>query len=307
MPDIPPFIQENVPLAQLTTMKVGGPARYFAVFQTDDELRTLLSWAHAQSLPSICLGGGSNVIIADAGFPGLVIHPADESIQWHGGTCVVGSGRALGSWIAEAADRGFGGLELLVGVPGHIGGSVLGNAGGRSIWLSSYIDWVETMTPDGNVSRYLVKECQFGYRTSRFKSSGEILLRVAFTLPPTPIDQAKADIRQAALTKQQHQPLGTATAGCMFKNLAGSEATNARLKSFQNDDGSIPAWKLIAEVELAGYRLGGMQISDQHANFMINTGQGTADQAVQLMSLVKQRVRDTLGVQLHDEIKLIGF
>jgi len=306
MANRPSNIRTDVTLSEFTTIRLGGSAKYFAAPKTDDELREALQWAKGESLPVTILGGGSNVIIPDQGIEGLVIHPADGTLTLQDGIIVAGAGVPLGQLIAFALEHDRGGLSWLIGVPGQVGGSVAGNAGSRHDWIGQYVVSIEAMSPAGKIERFGPDACAFAYRSSIFHTNGYIIVRVGLQLPTVEPKTEQSLLREMAKKKQRSQPIGAACAGCMFRNVSPAEVSEAA-KSLADADGVVPVWRLVTEVGLVGYHLGGMTISDLHANFMINTGTGTADQAVQLMSLVKQRVRDTLGIQLHNEIRLLGF
>ena len=202
----------------------------------------------------------------------------------------------------------LGGLQWLIGVPGTVGGSIYGNAGGHGWGLGDQVDWVEVVTSAGEIRRLTRGECQFKYRSSVFKSHSDwIILQAQLALPT--IDPVAERQLLADTTKQKNasQPTTAKTAGCMFANprVDGLKLPAELHKSVS--DGTISAWRLIEHVGLKGRRLGQIEISPKHANFMINLGGGTADEVMQLLSLVKQRVRDILGTQLHEEIQYLGF
>ncbi len=308
MDNDPSCIARGVPLAPHTTMNVGGPAAYYAAVVADDELRAVLAWAKTNGQPMVVLGGGSNVIFPDAGFSGVVIHPADERLAWQDETLIAGAGIDLEVLIQEALRHDRGGLSSLAGIPGHIGGMTRRNAGSERGWLGEHVLWVETMSRDGELRRWDHDACRFAAHRSVFQSGDEIIIRVAFNLPAVTGREERERIEATKQLRLEHQPIGDPSAGRMFQNVIPPDPCPPNLHSMVGKtSGTIAAWKLVAAVELGGYQLGGMKIHDQHPNFLVNTGSGTADQAVQLMSLVKMRVRDTLGVQLHDDIQLIGF
>jgi UDP-N-acetylmuramate dehydrogenase len=171
------------------------------------------------------------------------------------------------------------------------------------------VEWVEVLTPVGELKRLTRDECEFAYRTSVFKQHPDwIIVQALFTFPA--IDPAKERQLMAGTTKQKNanQPTTEKTAGCVFTNpSANSDKLSEHLRKHIDANGTISAWRLIDEVGLKGKQVGQIKISERHSNFMINLGGGTADQVMQLISLVKQAVRDTLGIQLHEEIQYLGF
>ncbi|MBI3573334.1 MAG: UDP-N-acetylmuramate dehydrogenase [Candidatus Kerfeldbacteria bacterium] len=304
----PAGLREEVALAEHTTLRIGGPAQFFLSVSTRAELQSALSWATEKGIPVAVLGGGANVVIADAGFPGLMVLMANETLVWGPNTVQVGAGTKLGFLIAQSLRRGFGGLGWLIGVPGTVGGSIFGNAGSRDHALGDYVISVTAVQPDGQTKKWEARDCHFRYRASRFKDEHQIIWEAELKLPAVdPVAERKVLVK-AAEKKQSSQPLSDLTAGCMFTNPKVERAQlPMSLQNFLEPDSTISAWRLVDMVGLKGKTIGGISVSTQHANFMINTGQGTAGEAVQLISFIKQRVRDTLGIQLQEEIQFLGF
>lgn len=308
MPRLLPWMTEQTPLAPLTTLKIGGPAQYFAAPKTMEEISATVVWAKEQGVPWTVLGGGSNVLISDTGVKGLVIHPANADLVWAEDEVTAGAGTTLGLLIGSALRNNLGGLNFLVGVPGAVGGSVYGNAGSRLNWISKYILYVDVVRPDGTIERLRADECHFAYRTSIFKQTKCVIASVRLRLPRRRTADERIVIADMAKKKMVNQPTTASSAGCMFQNpKLEPDQVPESLREARNPDGTVSAWRFIAEVGLQGMKVGNLQISDKHANFLVNLGGGTADQAVQIFSLVKQRVRDTLGIQLHEEIQYLGF
>ncbi len=305
----PNCVASGVPLAARTSMRVGGPAKFFAAVSSDEELRAVLAWAMSEKLPIAILGGGNNIIFPDEGFGGIVIHPAFDSVELTNDELIAAAGASLDELIETTLRHRRGGFVPFAGIPGHIGGLVRRNAGGELGWLGERVAWVETMDESGAVKRWSHDECSFTPRHSVFQEGAkEIILRVAFST--TSVDEAveRSLVSAAVNRRMQYQPIGDPSAGRMFQSLSKPEPCPEKLLPLVHEStGRIPAERLISALDLAGYELGGMKIHEQFPNFLVNTGRGTADQVIQIMSLVKMRVRDTLGVQLHDDIQLIGF
>lgn len=308
MPDRPDSIQDNVPIAPYTTFKIGGPARYLAVIKTIADLEGVLSWSRTNAVPFRVLGKGANVLVSDRGYDGLIIVMQNDQLEWQPPRVVAGAGVQNGQLIANALRHNLGGMRWLIGVPGTVGGSLYGNAGGHGWGLGDQVEWVEVLTT-GELRRLTQAECAFTYRSSAFKMHPEWTIVRTQLVFPTVDPKAERDLL-AATTKEKNanQPTTTQTAGCMFTN-PKVDATKLPddLRQFVGADGTLSAWRAIDYVGLKGERLGAVEISSKHANFMINLGGATADHVVQLLSLVKQRVRDTLGVQLHEEVQYLGF
>lgn len=309
MPKEPPTLQHDVVLAPYTTLKIGGPAKYFAAPTSLAEVQEVIAWAHQQAIPFRILGRGANTLIADRGFEGLVVVMLNDQLVWDPPRVVAGAGVQNGQLIANALKHGLGGMRWLIGVPGTVGGSLYGNAGGHGWGLGDQVEWVEVITVQGQLKRLTKEECQFAYRTSIFKSHPEwVIVQAQLTLPT--VDAVAERNVLAATTKQKNanQPTTAKTAGCMFTNpVADLSRLPAHLREHVDETGKIAAWRVIHEVGLKGKTIGQIQISELHSNFMINLGGGTADQVMQLLSLVKQQVRDKLGMQLHEEVQYLGF
>lgn len=290
-------------------MKIGGPARFLLIAKTADDIRAGVIWTAEQKLPLAVLGNGSNTLVADSGFPGLVIIMGNDQLEWASSAVIAGAGVKLGQLIGQALQHGLGGLDWLIGVPGTVGGSIFGNAGSRDQAIGDYVVWVETVSPGGQVRKVLQADCGFEYRSSIFKKQpGSIILRAELRLPQVDAKIERQTLAAMAKKKNKNQPVAASSAGCMFTNpKVTADQLPADLRQLVNPDGSVSAWRLIAAAGLQGRQLGQMQISPRHANFMVNLGGGTADHVVQLLSLVKQQVRDKLGVQLQEEVRYLGF
>lgn len=289
-------------------MKVGGPAQYLCIGTTVEELVEAWEWARAEKIPVTILGAGSNSLVNDVGVEGLVIIPRNSQIDWTPPRVIAGAGTKLGQFIGGAANHGLGGLTWVLGVPGTVGGSLYGNAGSKEHGLGEYVIWVEVIDLNGQRRRYSRDECRFAYRHSAFKEMKTCILQAELELPQ--VDPIKERTTLAAMAKQKNanQPTTAASAGCMFKNpVVQFETLPSELQSSVFPDGTISAWRLIDWLGLKGKQIGQIQVSTKHGNFMVNLGGGTADQVVQLISFVKQQVRDTLGIQLHEEVQYLGF
>lgn len=285
-----PGISENVPLAPFSTFKVGGPARYFISPLSITELAHAFGVIRSSQVPYVILGGGSNVLIADKGFDGVVLKPGNTKINILETTINAEAGAQLQQLVRLANRASLTGLEHVVGIPGSVGGAVAGNAGTSSKWIDSAIHSVTVANAQGRLTVYPKAKCEFSYRSSRFKNnSEELIVSAEFSLAH---GEPEA-IRQAALMiieRRKRQPSGNACAGCIFKNPK-----------------ETPAGKLIEDAGLKGKRIGGAMISEEHGNFLVNTGSATAEHIVMLISFVKQQIRDRYGIQLQEEIRYIGF
>lgn len=308
MPSRPTQVQEHISLVPYTTLKIGGPARYFMVAKSVGDVIAAWQWAAESHVQWRVLGSGGNTLISDDGYDGLLILMNISASEWSTSSVVVGAGLTNGQLIAGALQHNLGGLRWLIGVPGTVGGSLYGNAGGHGWGLGHQVDWVEILDEQGRVRQVSQEDCQFSYRHSIFKTKPWIILRAQLNLPKvTPAEERKV-LAATTTMKNNNQPTTAQSAGCMFKNpVVESSSLPEELKLHRGADGTISAWRLIVAAGLQGKQLGHIQVSPRHANFMVNLGGATADQVVQLLSLVKQQVRDKLGVQLHEEVQYIGF
>ncbi|MFH1378565.1 MAG: UDP-N-acetylmuramate dehydrogenase [Planctomycetota bacterium] len=284
-------IVEKAPLAPLTTMGVGGPARYLARPQTNVDAIRIRKIADSEGLDITILGGGSNIIVSDAGIKGIVIKLDSDlfrSVETDGSdvTWRVGAGARLSRLVAAAAESGLSGLEPVAGIPGTVGAALRMNAGGKFGTIGSVVDWVEVIT-DGETRRLSQSDAGFGYRSSKL---GDVLvvrcgLKLAASDPATVRARTKEVIDYKALS----QPLSARSAGCIFKNP-------------ENDS----AGRLIEAAGMKGARCGGASVSDQHANFIVNDGTASASDVMTLIRFAHRSVMNQFGINLELEVKPCG-
>lgn len=289
-------LEQNVPLAPFTTFKVGGPARYFVRAKSVHTVQAVIAAAQQHNVPWYPLGGGSNVLVHDNGFAGVVIKLELNALDITDQTVTVGAGMLLSAVIMRTTRSGLSGLEFAVGVPASVGGAVWANLGCRGSEIANVLQSVEVLKPSGEVVVLSREQCQFGYRESIFKHQSAtepwIILSATFSLIAADPTALRTTVLDLTKLKKEEQNVGDNTAGCAFRNPA---------------DSSQKASQLIDELGLKGFRIGDAMVSTKHANFIVNTGHATADHIVQLISYIKQQVRDTAGVQLMEEIEYVGF
>lgn len=289
-------VKEHVPLAPYTTFKIGGPARYFVVVKTPEECVEALRFAFEKQVQWKMFGGGSDVLVSDKGFSGLIIknEMSGVSISAETGMVTAAAGVRLAQLIMACAREGLSGLEYAIGVPATVGGAVWANLGARGKEIKDILVSVEVIDPH-TLERKIMSaaECAFGYRDSLFKHSDLLIVAATFRCAKEPKEAVLARVQELTSLRKDTQDVGSFCAGCVFKN--------------PKDQTDIPAARFIDELGLKGLSIGGAQVSPIHANFIINTGNATAEDVVILISLVKQKVRDNLGVQLMEEIEYIGF
>jgi UDP-N-acetylmuramate dehydrogenase len=293
-------IRRNAPLAPLTTFRIGGPADWLVTVETEAELTRLVEAAREAGLPLTVLGGGSNVVVADAGIRGVVIRlqlraitqPSPDIVRAEAGVTMNG----LVRWTVA---RGLAGLEAWAGTPGTVGGAVYGNAhwGGRNI--GDLVSRVSVLSPQGE--RRIVEggDMGFAYDTSRLQQTRELLVWAEVRVEAGEPDTLRRTARASLAYRKRTQPLAEPSAGCIFQN---PDPARDRVP-----DGIPPsAGALIDRAGLKGYRIGGAAISASHANFIVNDGAATAADVRALVELAQARVGERFGVELRDEVVFLG-
>ena len=284
----PNRVKQNEPLAKETTFRIGGPADLFYEAKTSDELIAAVKAARQLEVPFFILAGGSKLLVSNEGFRGLVIKIFSSSFSILNSRIRAGAGVPLKQLVVAAADAGLAGLEFAAGIPGTIGGAVVGNAGAWQKNIGSRLKSVYVLQPNNQLVWLNQKDCHFAYRQSRFKTSGEVIIKVELKLRKGNREIIKKRIIKN-LIRRQKQPQEP-SAGCIF--------INPKSKS---------AGELIEESSLKGKRIGNAQISSQHANFIVNLGQAKANEVLQLIKLAQSVVKKKFGVKLEKEIRLLGF
>lgn len=305
-------IKENVPLAPLTTFEIGGSAKYYVEVESLEELKAAVAYAKENKVNYFVFSGGSNVLFADKGFDGLVIKIAMNGISLNGGELMCGAGTKLMDLLMFAAENGLTGGESLTGIPGSVGGAVRGNAGAFGTEMKDVVKEVHVYdTATGATSVRPVSACDFGYRTSFFKRNPEqIIISVTFQLTPGNKGVIQTKMYDVIAQRNSKQIQDIKSAGSWFVNPEVGEKVK---EMFEHDTGQIahggrvPAGWLLASCGVFQKRIGDIQAGIQHANYFINMGNGTAEQAMQLSALAKTRVRDEFEVNLKEEVVLAGF
>lgn len=320
-------MQENLPLKDYSTFKIGGAARYFCVAKNEEEVKEALDFAIANRLRVFIIGRGSNLLIADKGFDGLVLKIEDDSIRTEttegGITAHLGAGNLLTKLALDFQKEGIGGLGWAAGIPATLGGAICGNAGANGKEISESVKEVITLemklAPEKYLESYNLRsmtkdECNFSYRKSIFKDTGRfIILGATLLLPKGDKEEIKQEIEKNLENRRQKQPLEHPNTGSTFKNPILTEEQKDKLsrKCPQFGDvcknNTVPAGWLIEQSGLKGKKIGGVMISPKHANFIVNTDGGTAEDVVILIGLVKQKVYNKFGIQLREEIEYVGF
>ena len=313
-------IQTQVPLAKHTYFKLGGVADQFVEVKTKEDLIEAVRYAIESKLPYLVLGGGSNVLVSDEGFRGLVIKNRTSGVKIKGFTGKINNGQAMPTGrqvdlkeaIVEAEsgvtanylirytlDEGLAGLEDMLGLPGTVGGAVYNNSHHLDKLFGDHIIEVEVLDHVGKIKKYTNAECHFAYDYSIFHKTKEVILSASFQLSRGDKTGLWSIATEAIKRRSSTQPLGLPSSGCMFKNI--SLADRMRL--------GVPtasAGYLIDKAGLKGLRVGGAVVSDVHANFIINDGTATSSDVVALVEEVKHKVKDKFGVSLIEEVIKVG-
>jgi UDP-N-acetylenolpyruvoylglucosamine reductase len=290
----PDGLEKDYPLARLTTVRTGGPADWFARAGSEERLAELLGWAEAGGIEVGVVGSGSNLLVADDGYRGLVLKLDDElaTIERDGHRVVCGGGARLPQAAARAARWGLTGLEFGVNIPGSVGGAVKMNANAYGGQLGRVLEWVDIATPAGS-ERRTPDQLGFEYRRSNLKTR-EIVSRASFGLEPADSEQVKATLAGMREQRRAAQPSGIKTFGSTFKNPGDARAEGRT------------AGMLLEEAGCRGLRVGGARFSEKHANFVENIGDATTADVLDLMREGRRRVRERFGVELEAEVQLLG-
>jgi UDP-N-acetylmuramate dehydrogenase len=281
---------EHEPLARYTTWRIGGPARLFLMPADVEDVARGLDMARERGLPWLVLGLGSNLLVKDGGFPGIVIRMGKglDKFEMKGAIAIVGAGMATPILARRTAEAGFSGVERFVGIPGTVGGGIYMNAGCHGAEFAEVVTEVTVMDPKGKVRTIPRKQISYKYRGSNL---GEVVvLESKLSLG----EEAPAKLKELQAKLFRWRKAGTP----FDQPCAGS--------TFKNPGGNKTAGMLIDEAGLKGFRLGPVQVSPQHANYFVNAGTATAADVLKLIDHVKKTVAKKTGVELELEIKVVG-
>ena len=322
------MFQKNVSLKNYTTFKIGGRAKYFFIAKTKEDLIGAITMAKKLRLPFFIFGGGSNILISDKGFKGLVIKIENCKLKIKNCKVNVDAGVLLGKLVSAATGSGLTGLEWAAGIPGTVGGAVFGNAGAFQKSMKNVVKEVEVYdAKELRIENYELSDCQFGYRDSVFKQKKNqstkqsfvlgrapkhiknlcarcpdlIILSVVFKLKKGRKSEIKKKIKEYLNYRKETQPLNYPSAGSVFKNPSLSQVF---LKKFGRASG-FSAGELIQKCGLKGKKIGNAKISEKHANFIVNLGNARAKDVKKLINLAKKEVKKKFKINLEEEIELL--
>lgn len=305
-----PGIKKNILLKDYTTFRIGGKARYFFVAKTKDDLAKAVRFAQESKLPIFILGAGSNLLVSDKGFNGLVIKMQNTKYEIQNTKISTGTGESLSKLIELSLKEGLGGLEWGSGIPGTVGGSIRGNAGAFGLSMSDVVESVEALdVKDFKFKTYNFRDCQFSYRQSVFKRNKNLIVFSAtFKLKKEPKEKIMKEINDYLSYRRERHPKEP-SAGSVFKNIEFSKSLVEKFPEFLQfkEKGYIPAAFLIAQCGLAGKTMGGAKISEMHSNFILNFKKARAQDVISLINLAKQEVEKKFNIKLEEEIEYLGF
>ena len=279
------------PMKNHTTFRIGGPADALALPKTPEEVAEVVRFCHEHAQPYYVLGNGSNLLVSDEGYRGIVLqlYRNFNDIQVNGEMITVQSGAMLAAVARTAYQNGLTGLEFASGIPGTIGGAVVMNAGAYGGEMKHVLREVTVLTKDGEVLAIPAKALELGYRTSVIPKNGWIVLGAVLQLKKGDPEQILARMEELKEQRITKQPLDLPSAGSTFKRPEG-----------------YFAGKLIMDAGLRGFTVGGAQVSEKHCGFVVNRGNATAADVWELICEVKRRVKEMTGVELEPEVKLLG-
>lgn len=287
------LIQSQIPLANYTSYRVGGNAQWYAAPKNWEQLEACFDWYQAQNIPLTLLGAGSNLLISDRGIPGLTIstrHFRDYQFDLESGLLTADAGEPIAKLAWKAAKRGLKGLEWAVGIPGTMGGAVVMNAGAHQQSLSDILLSATVLSPDGTIEELTPEDLEYSYRTSNLQGSNKLVVRATLKLQP---GFAKQEVMELAsnnwLQRKTTQPYHLPSCGSVFRNPHPQAA----------------GW-LIEQLGLKGHKIGDAQISQRHANFILNCGTAQASDIFQLIRYIQEKVEYHWSVSLEPEVKLVG-
>lgn len=284
-------VRLNEPLYQHTTWRVGGPADLLYRPASVADCRYCLSLAYREKIPVFFLGAGSNVLVSDEGLRGVVVQTKNlKEVSWEDSLVTAGTGLPLAALSQLAVEKELTGLEFAGGIPGSLGGAVFMNAGAYGHSIGPLVLAVKTLTLSGEEKTYANQELMFSYRNSILKKNSELAVWVKLQLTPGNPQTIRETTEEYIRQRKAKHPLHLPNAGSVFKNPPGT-----------------PAARLIEAVGAKGWRMGDAQVSHEHANFIVNLGQASADEIIGLIKEVQKAVKKQFSVDLETEVLFLGF
>jgi UDP-N-acetylmuramate dehydrogenase len=291
--DIIPFdrVKFDEPMSKHTTFQIGGPADVMVAAGSADEIIGVLRYCRENRLPLFVLGLGSNILVRDKGIRGVVLKLGEglKTISIKGHRVEAEAGVRMSQLCRVVAREGLSGLEFAEGIPGSLGGAVVMNAGAYEAEIKDVLASVRAVDWQGNQVNFEPDQLQLGYRSSIFQAGGYIVLSARLNLKPADPKIIMATMKDYARRRRDKQPLDMPSAGSVFKRPSG-----------------FFVGPLLEQLGLKGFRIGGAQVSDKHAGFIVNAGNATADDVLRLITHIQECARQNMGVVLHPEVKVVG-
>jgi len=287
----------SVEMAAYTSYQTGGKAKYLVTCLSGDEVAKAARAAKRLGIQCFFLGGGTNVLVSDEGFDGVVIKVDVEGLAISEPNVIkCGAGEQLQSLVDFATNNGLAGLEFAAGIYGTVGGAIYGNAGAYGGEIGSIVRTVDLVSPAGEVRTVTPDYCSFGYRDSHLKRTGEAIISAEFNLKPGDEAEIRGKVEEILAIRLEKHPVESNTAGCFFKNIPDKSAPH----------GKLAAGKLLEEAGAKSLSVGNAAVSDQHANIIVNKGKATSKEISQLADMMKRQVCDKFGITLEEEVVRIG-
>lgn len=274
-----------------TSLRIGGPADALIIPRNECDLKNLLNFANKKGIPLTVMGNGTKLLVSDKGIDGIIVKISGcfDKVTILGPKVKAGAGYLLAKLSRLVANRGLSGLEFVVGIPGTVGGGIVMNAGAHGFMMSDIVTNVTVMNYKGNLEKYSKNDLEFGYRKSKLQNGKTVVLDLEIELKRDDADKIEKRMRAYIEWRKKNQPLGLPNAGSIFKNPA-----------------AMPAGKLIDMAGFKGKRVGDAKISEKRANFIVNLGNATANDVLNLMNIVQKKVLDKYRINLEPELRIIG-
>ena len=294
--DLRPFARPELRLRDLTTLRIGGPAELVCSIPNPDLAGRFRSFAESAQRPWAVLGGGSNLLGADAGFPGLLLRIADTTLECRGRRVVAGAGLPFDDLISHTLDAGLTGLEFASGLPGTLGGALAGNAGCYGHEIAEFVTSALVLRRDGTLETLSAAEFGFAYRHTDLRDSGDMILRAELALSEGDVAAARRRRSEHLADRHRKHPVDIPCAGSYFRNLPPAESGGRRRA----------AGALLEAAGAKQMREGDAAVFPGHANMIVNLGQATAAEVLRLAERMKQAVRAKFDVELQEEVRYLA-
>ncbi len=282
-------VKLNEPMSMHTTIGIGGPADLFYSAKSEEELVNAVKMAHQEKIPVFVLGGGSNILVSDKGIRGLVVSNETSAIKFLDNRVIVDSGVRTQRLVKLAIENKLAGLEYFNGLPGTIGGAIWNNSHFKGHYVADILENAEVIDKNSQVKILTKNRLEFAYDNSILQKSGEIVLRVNFTLKPGSKQELEQIASEVLEFRKKRHPLDKKSDGCFFKNPS-----------------QAPAAYLIEQSGLKGEQIGDAQVSTKHAAFIINKYNAKADDVLKLIELIKEKIKKDCNIKLETEVNLVG-